>query len=452
MISRNPNVILFDSAGNPLAIEYEGDIDLTTKGICVGGHADGLNKFEFLHFDDQEQLKVTLSEDNSNPITVILSQGTRSYYHVDLTNNASPATVTSVTGPFNVGGTSLTINVNAAGDQVVPFATRAATEAYHISGPNPATSNPDVEKIKVGINGGALIEVKTGKGLASGAAIAASLQTQIRALVPNGSAATVQFDTPAYPLRYLIKSGITGNAATIDVQKGGDNLAIVLKLNGYGGTSYNGTDANTYRAFEVVNTIAAGLANVTVAEEAIRKVKITTVLGGASASLQVTAGGANTALQYPTAIQYGTAGSGSVEMNVDGSVIALRYGLIIPAGKTFVVSQVVFRIRDDATELKTFGGLLELTNGVKFEVKNEYLPLIAVTTAKTNADLITRAEDGQLIADAFAAGGKDLVKAVFDFGAGLRIPSGSDANVYVTIQDNLTGLNSFTVRAKGWIE
>lgn len=409
-----------------------------------------------LQLTEDGRLRVTVGEGASEPVNVVITTGTRSYYHLYLTNGNEPAYIISGNSePFNVGGTTLTIAVNGGSPaQTCPFPARPAQPGIHYSAAYPATSNPDTEKLKVSVNGGALVEVKIGKGHTTGDDIAAALQAQIRALVPNGSGVTVQYNTAEYPFRYIFKSGTTGSSSIMHVEKGGDGFAENMYLGTqFGGTERVGLDANRYWANECVAILNSTLTDVTCRVESSTKVRIQTVAGGASASLQVTAGGANTAFNFTTSLVPGVTGSGLSSMNVAGTLAnPIRYSISAPTSMTFVIGKIEFFIRDDGAALNKFGGLNPLTNGVKMDVVSEDLPLIPYFTAKTNADVMTQADEGELIDNGFTTGGQDLVKAVFNFEPGLRIVYGSSSNVYVIIQDDLTTLDSFVVRAKGWIE
>ena len=164
-----------------------------------------------------DRLRVDVGE---VPVNVVLTSGTQSYYHTKLVASDVPATIeTGATEPYAVGNTTLTIDVDAGGDQTCDFPTRVALAGIHYSAPYPATSNPDTEKLKVSVDGGALLEVKTGKGLTSADDIAAALQAQIRANVENGSGVTVEYDTAEYPFRYVFKSGTTGASSSYSRRK-----------------------------------------------------------------------------------------------------------------------------------------------------------------------------------------------------------------------------------------
>ena len=240
------------------------------------------------------------------------------------------------------------------------------------------------------------------------------------------------------------------------VEKGGDDLAKKVMFVGlpFGGTERAGLAADNYWAFEVAQHLDSELTDVQVAVEN-SGVSIETVSAGSSASLQVTAGGANTALQFPTALTTGSTGSGDDDLGVDGSSTAVRYAVQPPAGRKFVVTELRFYVRDDGIALNKFAGQDPLTNGVMLEVKNEGLELIPVFVARTSADLLTQGKgaESEIVDGGWVSGGQDLLKAVFDFSPGLTITEGSATNFFVTVQDDLTALDGiFEVRASGWIE
>jgi len=426
------------------------NLKVDQDGIIVASETEeGLTKW--LQSNAEGRLKVITGEQAEEPLHVIISVGKRSYYHLNLVDSDEPAEInTGADEPYDVGGTTLTITINGTGDSS-SFPTRAAQAGIHYSASHPATENGNHKKLKVSVDGGAQEEVEIAEDLTSGAAIAAALQAEIRANVENGTNVTVEYNTVDYPFRYVFKSGTTGSSSIMHVEKGGDDLAKDIFVGAFGGTERNGLDADYYWAFEVIEQMEADLADVVIYQEG-DGIHVQTVAGGTSATLQVTAGGANTALQFPTTLVTGVTGSGDDNLAVDGSSTSVRFSITPPTTEVFVVDKIIFFIRDNGAALNKFGGLDPLTNGVKLEVKSEELPLIPYVTAITNADLITQADDGEVVDGGFASGGQDLVKATFDFSPGLRLQQDTAANVYVTVQDDLTDLDSFFVRARGWVE
>lgn len=428
----------------------------SAQSNVVGGIDEDRN-VRWVRVDENDNLRVAAADNPEDPIFVTISSGKRSYYHNNLINIDEPARIDAgASEPYDVGGDTLTVSVNGGTAQTPTFSTRAAQPGIHYSAPYPRTSNPDHEKLKVSVDGGELLEVKIGKGLTTGDSIAAALQTQIRANVENGSSVTVEYNTAEYPYRYVFKSGTTGSSSSIHVEKGGDDLAKKVLFVGlpFGGTERIGLNADNYWAFEVVEFLTGELTDVQISTED-SGLYIKTVAQGSSSSLQVTTGGANTALQFPTTLVSGTTGSGDDDMGVDGSVTAVRYAVDPPSGRVFVVTKLRFFIRDDGIALNKFAGQDPLANGVKLEVRNENLGLIPVFVATTSADLMSQAEEPEsaIYDNGWATGGQDLLKAVFDFSPGLSITEGTITNFVVSIQDDLSALDgTFYVRASGWVE
>lgn len=424
------------------------------QSTIIGG-VDQDRRVRWARINENNDLRVVVADDPGEPIFVTLSAGQRSYYHNNLVNVDEPARIDAgADGPYEVGGDTFTISVDGGANQTPTFATRAAQPGIHYSASHPRTANPDTHKLKVSVDGGALEEVEIGKGWTTGAAIAAALQAEIRANIENGTSVTVEYNTADYPFRYVFKSGTTGASSSIHVEKGGDDLAKKVLFVGlpFGGTELPGLAANYYFTAEVVSYLFGELSDVQIFQEE-DGFFIQTVAAGGSASLQVTAGGANTDFQFTTSLTSGTAGSGDDDLGVDGSSSAVRYAVVPPSGRTFVVDKLRFWIRDDGIALNKFAGQDALTNGVKLEIRNEGLGLIPVTIATTSAALMSEATEGEIVDNGWATGGQDLLKAIFDFSPGLSISEGSITNFVVTIQDDLSALDGvFYVRASGWIE
>lgn len=422
-------------------------------GTLLGGLDDD-RLVRFIRLDENRDLRVAVADNPAEPIFVTLSAGQRSYYHSNLVNIDEPARIdTGADGPYEVGGDTFTIAVDGGANQTPTFPTKTARAAVHYSAPHPRTANPDHHKLKLSIDGGALTEVEITKGYTTGADIAAALQTEIQANVPNGGSATVEYDTAEYPFRYVFKSGTTGASSSISVQKA-DDLAkkVLFATEQFGGTTLPGLAANYYHTFEVITYLSGNLTDVQVFREG-DGFYIQTVAAGASASLQVTAGGANTDFQFTTSLTSGTAGSGDDDMAVDGATATVRYAVEPPAGRTFVVDKLRFYVRDDGIALNKFAGQAALTAGVKLEIRNEGLGLIPVFEAITSAGLMAESDEAEIIDNGWATNGQDLLKAIFNFSPGLPVAAGSITNLVVSIRDDLTGLDGvFTVRASGWVE
>lgn len=374
-----------------------------------------------------------------------------SFYSLQFVQANTPASINSSTaGPYNVGNTTLNIAVNG-GAQAYAFPVRAALAGYSKSSLDPATANGGNRKIKFAVDGGAAKEVTIAANLTSGAAIAAALQTQIRANVPNGANVVVDWNT-TNPGRYTVTSGTTGASSKVITTKGGDALASTLKLGvAFGGTEATGLAANSYRNDEVVTLLNSELSDIDSSLTATGLVNIITRAGGVAATLQVTAGGANTALGFTTSLVIGANGTGSNQLTVNGSSTNVRFSLTIPEGYQFTVAELRVFIRDDTTAVnKTFGGLPQLTNGVLFEYKTALAPTGTLLNATSNAELFAQSTQGAIYLDAYTDL-SDITHAKIEFIEGITLRPSTSDGIFITVRDNLTGLLGFTVTARGWL-
>lgn len=344
-------------------------------------------------------------------------------------------------GPFDIGGQTLTIAVNGTSDPQT-FPTRAAHAGVFVSGQYPSL-NGGTEKIKVIVDGGAEEEIEIGKNLTTHDAIAASIQTEIRANVANGTNVTCEWNTTEYPFRFVVTSGTVGSGSYVNLRKGGDDCAILLKLDAtVGGFRDDGLDADYYHSDEVPDLLS-GLGGTVVSALASGHIVIETSEFGSSKSLQVTAGGANTAFGFPTTITNGATSAGATNMNVDGSTTVKRFELRAGA-KTFVATEMVVMLRsDNAAVLKNFGVIGNgITNGLLVQVRSQDGSLNEWFLAKSNSDLLAWSSDGTAYDDAYDSGGKDLISAKFHLNPALTLRGGSLDAIRFSVQDDLTSINS----------
>jgi hypothetical protein len=181
-------------------------------------------------------------------------------------------------------------------------------------------------------------------------------------------------------------------------------------------------------------------------------VHIETIATGSSATLLVGSGGANTALGFPTTTASGTTGTQSNDLNVDGSSANVPYSIVSVSGYKYNIQRIVFLLRNDDVELKEFGGIVQLTNGILIRTRTAGGTLREWFTAKTNSELIALSTRWDLLDDAYAAGGKDLLVCKIEFSEPVVIRPDSQESISILVRDNLTGLSSFQVRAEGWLE
>jgi hypothetical protein len=404
-----------------------------------------------------DRQKVYVGADTPETAIYVISTKGAQRFHMDyMVNSALPASVEAgASGPYDVGGTDLTVTVDGGSPQTVSFATRAATKGRARGGTNPYPKDgwPNQEhKLKVSIDGGALTEVQIAKTYTDWDGVASALQTEIRSSVPNGTSVIVEYNSTEFPLRMAIWSGTTGASSSVHVEKADDLAKDMQLMVGYDYEEIAGTDADHYLNDEVLAQMNEDLQGATADSE---PPVITTKSTGTSATVQVSSGGANTELQFPTTQATGQNGTGSSDLSEDGSTTALYYTVPVPADEVFVVQKLVFLMRCNSANLNKFGGIDELTNGVEVEIRQEDQPLQSAFTVVTNGELFGYADDGEVLVDAYD-GGDELIKATVDFGEnGVRLRYGTTDRLQLIVQDDLSDSDKmvwFKVFAKGWLE
>lgn len=151
-----------------------------------------------------------------------------------------------------------------------------------------------------------------------------------------------------------------------------------------------------------------------------------------------------------------TTAAGAIDMNVDGSGVAVNFDYLVPAGtqyKTFMLSRFNFEMTDTAMRWDQFGGLGgALANGLLFQIidNNNNLRQDFDTTRRpvqTNADFATLAG---IDAPLTAAAGPDALPVRFSvFKAGRSMTLFPNWIVRVVVQDNLAGLDVFRGMIQG---
>lgn len=444
----------------PVAVDIDQNVDHDNQAGILAMAVGPQGLARHLETDSDNCLQVNLKHAASSPgdaIYTIPSNGDRIYHMAYAINSATPAIITSTTGStFDVGGEDFTITVNGGSPaEVISFPSRAATTGYAYGGINPYPKDGwpnDKHKIKVSVNGGALTEVEIGKIHNNWDEVAYALQTKIRTEVPNGTDVVVLYNTVDFPYRMAAWSGTTGSSSSIHFAKGGDDLAKDMQMMvGYDYHEVQGTDADVYRIEEVAEYLSAIPGVLTTYDTSIT---LTTSNTGTSATLQVSSGGANTVLQFPTTLTTGQNGTGEQDLSEDGSITNLYYTIPVPSGRIFVVKQLFFIMKGKDVNLKEFGAIAQLTNGVQVEFRQNDQLVRATVVAKTNAELFMYSDSGEIIIDAFNDG-FDGVKAIFEFPVGFRLRNNTNDAIEILIQDDLSDvelLEYFYVLAKGWLE
>lgn len=348
---------------------------------------------------------------------------------------------------YNVGGETLTLLVNDGYDNYT-FEERSATKGIIYSPQNPPLTNGGEDHMKVRIDNGAEYEIEVAKNLTT-YDLAAAIQEQIRANVENGTGVICEYNPVDYPGRYIIRSGSTGPTSTIWVKD--DHMGKVLQLSiPSGATQVDGLNADTYYAFEVASALSANTDGVIVDETSDHTVTITTQNLGSSASLEVIDGGANTALGFPTTRVTGSTGTQSDDLAVNGAPSPVIYSIIANTEYEYNIEKIRFIIIDEDEKFKTFGGIAKLTNGIDFKIKTSSSNAQLWFNATTNSELIANTDSYTLMIDAFD-GGVDMLVCVIKFENPIILQADTNQYLSITINDDLSTINSFQVKAEGWL-
>lgn len=144
--------------------------------------------------------------------------------------------------------------------------------------------------------------------------------------------------------------------------------------------------------------------------------------------------------------------SGSSDMAVDGSSTPVEFEFLIPANTWVDLAQFNIVLTDVAVTNDKFGAITALTNGVTIEIidvdtTTVLFDFTATRPIRTNTDFALYAG----VSAKLAGGG--LVDAVLvewplqSTGAVLRVLGGQ--LIRATVNDNLTGLNTFGILVQG---
>lgn len=148
--------------------------------------------------------------------------------------------------------------------------------------------------------------------------------------------------------------------------------------------------------------------------------------------------------------------AGSVDMNIDGSVAAVNFDYVIPAGtiyKSFMFSRINMVMVDTNIRWGQFGGLGgPLNNGLLFQALDNNGVLLqdfscGQHNVTTNEDFAALAGVDSIISP---AAGDDALPVRFSvFKAGNKMTLFPNWRIRVVVQDNLSGLSHFHMMVQG---
>lgn len=155
-------------------------------------------------------------------------------------------------------------------------------------------------------------------------------------------------------------------------------------------------------------------------------------------------------------------GTGSNSLAVNGSVISQDF-YVGAANYDIYINTLVFTISDAGAVLNKFGALTALTNGLEFYYFNQTQGRYSIESGlKTNFDMIRLANfepafgtgnDAFLLTNVIGASeafvGVIDLEDVFGLQWGLKLRADSTDRIGFVVNDNLTGLDGFDIKAYG---
>ena len=156
---------------------------------------------------------------------------------------------------------------------------------------------------------------------------------------------------------------------------------------------------------------------------------------------------------------------GAIQMNVDGSVAAVEYCIEAVSEFDTFIKTISIEITDTNPSLRLFGALPRLTNGVSFIWRAQAAgDEVVLSTFRSNFEFVRLGQSSTpgwgsgtsaMILPNATAINDDSYLITIDFAVvlgmefGLRLEKGTLDRLIFRVQDDLTGLTSFTAIAGG---
>lgn len=155
------------------------------------------------------------------------------------------------------------------------------------------------------------------------------------------------------------------------------------------------------------------------------------------------------------------AGSGTTNMNVDGSSTAQEFYIAADPDYDIRVMSIIIVIADSAIVHSNFGNVGALTNGWDLTMTEAGLDTKIISAAKTGGQVIAQSGLTNAYGDGATSfeltnwtGTEDAQTIVIDVAklvpGGIRIGRGTKDRLRSIVNDDLQGLTEFTVRALGY--
>ena len=139
----------------------------------------------------------------------------------------------------------------------------------------------------------------------------------------------------------------------------------------------------------------------------------------------------------------------SRKMNIDGSITPVEFSIEPPSGKIWYLHSITVVIEDIGMNFNKYGGISELTNGVKFLIKQNGGIETEIANIVRNGDYYTFVNE--LIFDSSTSDilvGKVLIKQ--NTGTTMKLIGSNSEYIKAVVNDNLTGLNVHYVLIRGY--
>ena len=138
----------------------------------------------------------------------------------------------------------------------------------------------------------------------------------------------------------------------------------------------------------------------------------------------------------------------SRDMNVDGSGTPVDFTVVPTSSKMFYIARMVIFLEDQSINFNKFGGRAALPNGIDIEIKEGGATRDPLNGESIKENLDMMAYD----ADIYSAA-SDLLIAKIEFlraGTVIRLEDAESDYVTITVNDDLTTLDSFYIITYGY--
>jgi len=157
--------------------------------------------------------------------------------------------------------------------------------------------------------------------------------------------------------------------------------------------------------------------------------------------------------------------TGATDMRVDGSVTSQEFFIKALPDRDYFINTISIQISDNQASLDQFGNIGVLSNGLDFNFTSLDDGVITIQGGiTTNLDMVRIGLGSPALGDGTSAfradtsgAGADTYLPTVDFRAtfgltwGLRLRKGSNNQLSMVINDNLTGLDSFNIISFGFL-